>query len=64
MAGRLLQRIHLWATLRGLSLSVTNQLPEMVDRGRQTGVDARTNKALHSLARGHGGSATLVLRLG
>jgi len=63
-AGRLMQRIHLWATLRGLSLCVTNQLPEMVDRERQTGAAARTAKVLQGLAGHEDGRTTLAFRLG
>lgn len=36
-AGRLWQRMHLWATTQGLAMQPMNQLPEIVDRERQLG---------------------------
>jgi hypothetical protein len=44
--GRLLQRVHLWATGRGLALHHMNQVTERVDRERQLGIRPRFGEAL------------------
>jgi len=44
--GRLLQRIHLWATANGIALHHMNQLTERVDRERQLGLAPEFGRAL------------------
>jgi hypothetical protein len=47
--GRLLQRIHLWATKEGISLQHMNQLTERADRERELGIPPRFGDALREL---------------
>jgi hypothetical protein len=44
--GRLLQRVHLWATREGLALHHTNQVTERADREAQLGIAPRFGTAL------------------
>lgn len=63
-AGRLWQRIHLWATTQGVAMQPLNQPVEMVDRERDLG---RPPEAAATLARIVGvanGQATFAFRLG
>lgn len=48
--GRLLQRIHLFATARGLAVGHLNMMTVRADRERQIGGDARCTTALAELA--------------
>jgi hypothetical protein len=63
-AGRLWQRLHLQGTLLGLGMQPLNQLPEMVDRERQTGRPADTAKALAALTGDRDWLTTFAFRLG
>ena len=47
--GRLLERVHLWATGNGLALQHMNQLTERADRELQLGIAPRFRDALHAL---------------
>ncbi len=48
--GRLWQRMHLWATARGLAMQPLNQLPERADREASLGIAPRFGAALADLA--------------
>jgi len=63
-AGRLWQRIHLQGTVLGLGMQPLNQLPEMVDRERQTGKPAITAKTLVALSGDAEWHPTFAFRLG
>jgi hypothetical protein len=49
-AGRLWQRLHLWATTRGIAMHPLNQVPEVIDRervlGRSPAMERSFNEAL------------------
>lgn len=47
--GRLLQRVHLWATANGLALGHMNQLTERADRERQLGLEPVFANAVQGL---------------
>lgn len=49
-AGRLWQRMHLWATARGLAMQPLNQLPERADREASLAIAPRFGAALGELA--------------
>lgn len=51
VGGRLLQRIHLAATQRGIALQHMNQLTERADRERSLGIAPRFGDALRALVR-------------
>ena len=61
--GRLLERIHLWATGHGLALHHMNQLTERADRERQLGLDPLYGNALADLMP-DGEQALAAFRLG
>ncbi|MEM6429191.1 MAG: twin-arginine translocation signal domain-containing protein [Deinococcota bacterium] len=63
-AGRIWQRMHLWATTQGLSMQPINQLPEQVDRERQLGQPATTAAFLSELTGDETWRPTFVFRLG
>jgi nitroreductase len=63
-AGRLWQRLHLQGTLLGLGMQPLNQLPEMVDRERQTGKPAATANTMAALAGDAEWHPTFAFRLG
>jgi hypothetical protein len=44
--GRLLQRVHLWATAHGIALHHMNQITERADRERQLGIAPKFGRAL------------------
>jgi nitroreductase len=48
-AGRLWQRMHLWATVRGLAMQPMNQINERADREAQLGIEPRFGDALKEL---------------
>jgi hypothetical protein len=62
-AGRIWQRLHLWATAKGLAMHPINQAVEMVDRDRQLGRDPAYAKALEKFT-GPGWQATFMFRIG
>lgn len=47
--GRLLERVHLWATANGLALHHMNQLTERADRERELGIAPQFGDALEEL---------------
>ena len=63
-AGRLWQRIHLWATARGLVAQPLSQPAEMVDRERQLNAPARMADALATFSGGSTWRPTFVFRMG
>ena len=63
-AGRLWQRVHLWATARGLVAQPLSQPAEMVDRERQLNVPARMADALATFSGGSTWRPTFVFRIG
>jgi hypothetical protein len=48
-AGRLWQRMHLWATARGLAMQPMNQINERADREAQLGIEPRFGDAMRDL---------------
>lgn len=62
--GRLWQRLHLWATTRGIAMQPLNQLPERADRETTTGNDPTFGKKLAGLVGGDGWQALMPFRLG
>ncbi len=63
-AGMLWQRLHLVATGLGLAAQPLNQLPERVDREKQLGSPASTQKVLASLVGDSRWRPTFAFRLG
>jgi hypothetical protein len=61
--GRLLERVHLWATGHGLALHHMNQLTERADREAQLGLDPRFGDAVADLLPS-GWQALATFRLG
>lgn len=53
-AGRLWQRIHLWATSKGIALHPLNQVNERLDREQQMNLTPHFGDALRSIVGGHG----------
>jgi hypothetical protein len=62
--GRAWQRVHLWATARGIAMQPLNQAPEVADRERQRGRDPKVGDRLRQIGRETGGVPTFVFRLG
>jgi hypothetical protein len=63
-AGRLWQRLHLWATARGLAAQPLNQPAECVDRDHQLARPSPMEKALASLTGNPAWRPTFIFRLG
>lgn len=63
-AGRLWQRLHLWATARGLAAQPLNQPVELVDREREQVAPPRTTEALAALTGDPAWHPTFVFRAG
>ncbi|MBI4780306.1 MAG: hypothetical protein HY785_03180 [Oscillatoriophycideae cyanobacterium NC_groundwater_1537_Pr4_S-0.65um_50_18] len=63
-AGRLWQRIHLWATTQGLAMQPLNQLPERVDREQQLGKAPQTAELLAQVTQDASWKPTFAFRLG
>jgi len=63
-AGRLWQRLHLWATTQGLSAQPLNQLMERVDRERQRGQPPQTTAFLTGLGQQPDRQTTFAFRMG
>ncbi len=63
-AGRLWQRIHLWATARGLVAQPLNQPVEVVDRERELDAPPHTAEALAELTGDPAWHPTFVFRMG
>jgi len=62
--GRLWQRLHLWATARGIAMQPLNQLPERADREATTGIEPKFGKRLSALVGDDGWQALMPFRLG
>ena len=63
LGGRLLQRVQLLATARGLAVGHLNMLTVRADRERQTGAPPRFGRVLTELA-GDAGEALVTFRIG
>jgi len=63
-AGRLWQRLHLWATVRGIAMHPMNQPMEMVDRDRMLGRPSAFAAGLAALAGDDGWRPTFAFRAG
>jgi hypothetical protein len=62
--GRLVQRIHLWATAHGLALGHMNQITERVDRERQLGLTPHFGDASRRLVPDAGFQQLVTFRIG
>ena len=62
--GRLWQRMHLWATTKGLAMQPLNQMSERADRERQLGIEPRFGNALGELVADAGFQALMPFRIG
>ena len=63
-AGRLWQRMHLWATTQGLAMHPMNQPLEVVDRERQLKAEPRFAHDLEGIVDAPGWRPTFAFRLG
>jgi hypothetical protein len=63
-AGLVWQRMHLWATPRGLSMQPINQMMEVVDRERELGKEPRTSEFLAKLIGDPSWKPTFAFRAG
>lgn len=63
-AGRLWQRLHLWATARGLAAQPLNMPPERVDREAEFGLEPKMAAALAGITGDPERQPTFVFRLG
>jgi hypothetical protein len=62
--GRMWQRMHLWATTRGLAMQPLNQLAERADRERQLALTPTYTTVLGTLIDGSGLEALMPFRIG
>jgi hypothetical protein len=62
--GRLWQRMHLWATTKGLAVQPLNQMCERADREQQLGIEPRFGKALQELVGDANSRALMPFRIG
>jgi hypothetical protein len=63
-AGRLWQRMHLWATTQGLAMQPHNEMAEVVDRERQLGLPPHMAQRLATLTGDASWFPTFIFRLG
>ena len=63
-AGRLWQRMHLWATVHGLAMQPMNQMAERADRETTQGISPRFGDALKTLIGVSSWEALMPFRLG
>lgn len=63
-AGRIWQRLHLWATTQGLAMQPLNQPIERVDRERQLDIEPAFARALATLAGERPNRPTFAFRIG
>jgi hypothetical protein len=63
-AGRLWQRMHLWATTQGIAMHPLNQIHERMDREVTRPAPARFTSDLHSLMREPGWQGIFSFRMG
>ncbi len=62
--GRLLERVHLWATANGVALHHMNQMTERADRERQLRLSPRFGRAVQALIPDDGGEPLVAFRVG
>lgn len=62
--GRLWQRMHLWATTKGLAVQPLNQMSERADREQQLGIEPRFGTALKELVADADSQALMPFRIG
>ena len=62
--GRLWQRMHLWATAKGLAVQPLNQMSERADREQQLGIEPRFGMALKELVADANWQALMPFRIG
>jgi hypothetical protein len=62
--GRLWQRMHLWATTRGLAMQPLSQISERADRERQLGLEPKFGTALAELVGARSLQALMLFRIG
>ena len=62
--GRLWQRMHLWATTKGLAMQPLNQMSERADRELQLGIEPRFGNTLKDLVADAGSQALMPFRIG
>ena len=62
--GRLWQRMHLWATSKGLAVQPLNQMSERADREQQLGIEPRFGKVLTELVADAASQALMPFRIG
>ena len=63
-AGRLWQRLHLWATTQSVAMQPLNQMMEMVDRELQTRQEPKAERVLTELTGSRDWQATFAFRAG
>jgi len=63
-AGRIWQRLHLWATVNGLAMQPINQMPEVVDRDRQLGRNSEIAAVMEELTGEPAWRPTFAFRAG
>jgi len=63
-AGRLWQRMHLWATTQGLGMQPLNQISERADREASLGIEPRFGSALRGLVRDRSWEPLMPFRIG
>jgi hypothetical protein len=63
-AGRLWQRVHLWATTQGIAMQPLNQPIELIDRERQLGKPADADRLLEQLTADASWKPTFAFRAG
>ncbi len=63
-AGRVWQRIHLWATTQNIAMQPINQAPEIVDRDRQLGRTSATAAMFDKLTGDSAWRPTFAFRMG
>jgi len=64
LGGRLWQRMHLWATGKGLAAQPLNQMSERADREEQLGIEPRFGTALKELVADASLQALMPFRIG
>ncbi|MFP4440516.1 MAG: Acg family FMN-binding oxidoreductase [Chloroflexaceae bacterium] len=63
-AGRVWQRLHLWAAATGLAMQPINQMPELVDRDRQLGRTSNMARVQATLLDDPARQLTFIFRMG
>ncbi len=63
-AGRMWQRLYLWATSQGLAMQPLNQVVERADREQSAGLEPRFTRAIAAMLPERGWQAVMPFRLG